>query len=221
MRPIAAFKNSFIAGLFIAAPFVITVLALEILSGWLLRFVDPVVASAGLRSLTGNVTLLAQILAAAGIAIFIALLGALAQWSIGRRIFGTADRAVNLIPLAGGIYSAVKGMANSMAGGGGDYDRVVLVEYPADDVYSLGFVTSRTPDVAKPFTEGPAYNVYLPGSPNPTAGRVLLVPEDRLIDVGMTVREGLGLIVTTGATGEDAAERLPNDLPREVVPEES
>jgi uncharacterized membrane protein len=221
MRPVSTLKNYFIAGLVVVAPFVVTAIALEILSGWVLRFVNPVVREANLTSVTANVQLLAQILAAIIIAIFVILLGAMARWSVGRRLFGTADRAVNLIPLAGVIYHAVKGVANSMAGGGTDFDRVVLVEFPAGDVYSIGLVTSRTPQAASPFTDGPAFNVYMPGSPNPTAGRVLLVPEERLIEVDMTVREGLGLVVTTGATGEEAEKRLPEGVPDQIRPPET
>jgi uncharacterized membrane protein len=213
-------KNNFIAGLIVVAPFVVTVIALEILSGWVLRIVDPVVRETGLVTWTGNVELLAQSMAAIAIALLIVVLGTMANWSVGRRLFGTADRAVNLIPLAGVIYGAVRGIANSMAGGGSDFERVVLVEYPAGDVYSIGFVTSETPSPAKPFTDGPAYNVYLPGSPNPTAGRLLLIPEDRVIDSDLSVREGLSLLVTTGATGDEAAERLPVDVPNQMhIPE--
>lgn len=217
MSILSRFQNSFIAGLIVAAPFVVTAIALEILSGWILRFVNPVVRETGLVRLTANIELLAQVVAALLIAAFIAFLGALTRWSVGRRLFGTADRAVNIIPLAGVIYSAVKGMANSMVSGGGDFDRVVLLEYPRDGVYSIGLVTSRTPEAARPFTDGPAYNIYLPGSPNPTAGRFLIVPESALIELDMSVREGIGLLVTTGVTGEDQAKELPDGVAGAVI----
>lgn len=210
-------KNSFIAGLIVVAPFVVTLVALQILSGWVLRIVNPIVRETRLVSLTANVELLAQIVAAIGIAIVLVLLGAMANWSVGRRVFGTADRAVNLIPLAGAIYGAVRGVADSMAGGGTDFDRVVLVEFPAEDVYQIGFVTSRTPVRARePITDGDAYNVYVPGSPNPTAGRLLLIPEEQLIDVDLSVREGLAIVVTTGASGDDADVELPDAFPTEL-----
>lgn len=215
MRPLDWIKNSFIAGLLVVAPLLVTVVALQILSRWVLRVVNPVVRETRLVSLMANVELLAQIVVGVAIALLIILLGAMANWSVGRRVFGTADRAVNLIPLAGAIYGAVRGVADSMAGGGTDFDRVVLVEFPADDVYQIGLVTSRTPTVAaKPFTEGDAFNVYVPGSPNPTAGRLLLVPQERLIEVDLSVREGLAIVVTTGASDEE--EELPEALPAEI-----
>lgn len=217
MNPFDWVKNSFIAGLIVVAPLIVTVLALQILSRWVLRIVDPVVRETRLVSLMANVELLAQIVAGLGIALVIVVLGAMANWSVGRRVFGTADRAVNLIPLAGAIYGAVRGVANSMAGGGTDFDRVVLVEFPAEDVYQIGFVTSPTPvRASKPFTEGEAYNVYVPGSPNPTAGRLLLIPEEQMLEVDLTVREGLSIVVTTGASGEEAEARLPDALPTEI-----
>jgi len=212
MRPIASFRNNFVAGLLLVAPFVITAIILEILSGWTLRFVNPVVQNTRLTQYTANVTLLAQLLGAIIIALTIAVLGWLAQRSIGRRLFGTADRAVNLIPLVSVIYSSVRQMANSMVSGTTDFDRVVLLEYPRENLYSVGLVTSKTPHIARPDNEdGDIYNVYLPGSPNPTAGRLTLVPETELVDVDMTVRQGLSLIVTTGATSEDT------DVPEQVL----
>jgi uncharacterized membrane protein len=210
-------KNSFIAGLVVLAPLIITILALQILSRWILRLVNPVVRETRLISLLANVELLAQIVAGVAIALVVVLLGAMANWSVGRRLFGTADRAVNLIPLAGAIYGAVRGVANSMAGGGTDFERVVLVEFPADDVYQIGFVTSRTPvRAAQPITDGDAYNVYVPGSPNPTAGRLLLIPEEQLIEVDLSVREGLSIVVTTGASSENGTDQLPDALPTEI-----
>lgn len=209
MRVYPAFRNSFVAGLLVVAPFVVTAIVLEILSGWTLRFVNPVVQNTGLTKYTANVELLAQLLAAAMIVIGIALLGWLAQWSIGKRLFGTADRAVNLIPLVSVVYSSVRQMANSMVDSGSDFDRVVLLEYPRDDLYSVGLVTSKTPHIARPdHAAGDVYNVYLPGSPNPTAGRLSLVPESELIEVDMTVRQGLSLIVTTG-TSHSAEGEVP------------
>lgn len=206
MRPIAAFKNSFVAGLIVVAPLVVTVIVLEILSGWTLRFVNPVVENTRLTDLTGNDRLLAQVLGAVLIAVTIAAFGWVAQWSVGKRLFGTADRAVNLIPLVSVIYGSVRQMANSMVSGGSDFDRVVLLEYPIENQYVVGLVTGETPSIARPsHVDGDIYNVYLPGSPNPTAGRLTLVPDAELIEVEMSVRQGLTLLVTTGATSDDEA----------------
>lgn len=210
-------KNSFVAGLIVVAPFIVTIVAVQILSGWILRIVNPIVRETRLVSLTGNVELLAQIVGVIAIAIVMVALGAMANWSVGRRLFGSADRAVNLIPLVGAIYGAVRGVADSMAGGGTDFDRVVLVEFPAEDVYQIGFVTSRTPvRAATRFTDGDAYNVYVPGSPNPTAGRLLLIPEDQLLEVDLSVREGLAIVVTTGASGDEPDAHLPDALPTDI-----
>lgn len=212
MRVFESFRKNFVAGLLVVAPFVVTVIILEVLSGWTLRFVNPVVQNTGLTEYTANVTLFAQIMAAVMIALAIAGLGWIAQWSIGKRLFGTADRAVNLIPLVSVVYSSVRQMANSMVDGGTDFDRVVLLEYPRDNLYSVGLVTSKTPHIARPAHEdGDVYNVYLPGSPNPTAGRLSLVPESELIEVDMSVRQGLSLIVTTGATAPED-QHLPTDV---------
>jgi uncharacterized membrane protein len=95
------------------------------------------------------------------------------------------------------------------------YDRVVLVEYPIEGSYVVGFVTNSGPSAtATAVGDGESvYTVFLPNSPNPTAGQLLLLRESDLTDVDMSVRQGLRLLVTTGLSVEDVADDLPDTLP--------
>lgn len=190
-------RNSFVAGLVLVAPLVITVVALRIVFGWLLGLVDPIVAATQLTALTGNNELVAQLLALGVLLGIIVLIGAVTQWGLGRRLFGELDRLIGLIPFVRVIYMSVRQVSDSLTSSESRFETTVLVEYPREGVYSIGFVTDESPDPVQAAT-GPAYNVYLPFSPNPTNGQLAMVPEDQVTEIDMAPRQGLRLLVTTG-----------------------
>jgi uncharacterized membrane protein len=133
----------------------------------------------------------------------VTLLGAAAQWSVGRRLFGSVGRVVNFIPLVDTVYGSVRQVATALVERENRYDTVVLVEYPREGVFSLGLVTGESPDAVETVAGGPAYNVFLPNSPNPTGGRLLVVPEGQVHEIDMSARRGLHMLVTTGMGAEE------------------
>ena len=195
-------RNSLVAGLVLIAPLVITVVALRIVFGWLRGFIDPVVRAAELTQYTANIEIIAQLLALGLILLFIVLLGFLTQRGLGQRMFGGFDRAIGFVPLVRVIYSSVQQVADSMVNQQSQFESVVLVEFPRNGIYLLGFVTDESP---RPVRDeiGPAYNVYIPNSPNPTNGQLSMVPEDQVTEVDMSPRAGVRLLVTTGMGGSD------------------
>lgn len=199
-------KEQFVAGLILVTPLVVTAYVLKTLVGWSIQLLDPVVRETGLLGYTGNVELAAQVVAAAAILAGLTLLGALAQRRVGERTFGSVGRVVNFVPLVNTIYGSVRQVATAMVEQNTRYDRVVLVEYPREGVYVLGLVTSEGPTAAEAVADEEVYSVYLPNSPNPTGGRLLLVPESQVHETDISVRQGLRMILTTGvaAEGDDA-----------------
>lgn len=208
-------KRSFVTGIALIAPLVITFVALRFLWGWLNGFIAPVADAAGLAQYTANVEVLAQVAAAVFIVLFITSLGYLAQRSVGERVFGGVDRAFSLVPVVRVIYAGVRQVSNALMNRESHYEDVVLVEYPKEGSFVIGLVTSEAPDPITSVT-GPSLNVFIPNSPNPTVGRMLVVPEENVYEVDMSVRQGIRLLVTTGI-GEDELdeEGLPVD-PDEV-----
>src|ERR1022692_778229 len=78
------------------------------------------------------------------------------------------------------------------------FQRVVLVEFPRPGVYSIGFVTSETAGETQVKTKEEVINVFVPTTPNPTSGFLILVPRQQLIDLKMTVAEGMKLVISGG-----------------------
>jgi uncharacterized membrane protein len=209
MKLSAALKSSFVAGLILIAPLVITLYVLRFLVNWALQFVNPVVDAAGLAQYTANVAVVAQLLAVVLIVVAIVVLGFLAQRSVGRHLFGNVGRVINVVPLVSTIYSSVRQVANALVESRTAYESVVLVEYPREGVYMIGFVTGESPQEIADFAGQHVYNVFLPNSPNPTAGKLVLLPEDQVHETDMSVRRGMRLVVTTGMGEERESATLP------------
>jgi uncharacterized membrane protein len=210
-------KSSFVAGLILVAPLAVTLYILRFLVNWSLQFVTPVVRAAGLAQYTRNVEVVAQLLAVVLIVAAIVLLGFLAQQSVGRHLFGNIGRLVNVVPLVSTIYGSVRQVADSLVERKTGYESVVLVEYPREDVYMIGLVTGESPRTVEDVAGQDAYNVFLPNSPNPTAGRLVLLPEDQVHEIDMSVRRGMRLIVTTGM-GDEREEATVTPTAIENVP---
>ncbi|MDZ7702498.1 MAG: DUF502 domain-containing protein [Halobacteriales archaeon] len=203
-------RRSFVAGLILLAPLVVTGYVLRTLAVWTLTLVDPVVAETRLTAYTANIELVAQATAGLLILVTVVGLGAVARWSVGRRVFGRIGRVVNLIPLVNVVYGSVRQVANALVERETAYDRAVLVEHPREGQYVIGFVTGDSPPAVEQVTGEPALNVYLPNSPNPTGGRLAVLPASQVHEIDLSVRRALRLVVTTGIGAEDEA-GLPAD----------
>lgn len=184
--------------------------------GWAVQLLDPIVRETQLLQYTGNVELAAQAVAGAAIVAGIVVLGYLADKQVGRQTFGSVGRVVNFVPLVNTLYGSVRQVANALVEGNTRYRSVVLVEYPREGVFVLGFVTREGPPAVEDVTDGRVYSVYLPNSPNPTGGRLLLVPESQLHEIDMSVRRGLRMVLTTGVAVEGEQSPQADRTPVEV-----
>lgn len=197
-------RRSFVAGLLLVAPLAVTLFVVRLAFRYLSGVLSPVVTWTGLARYTANIDLLAQTLAAVILATVVVLLGFVAQRSVGKRLFGGFDRLVAFVPLVSTVYSSVRQVGEALGDRATRYQEVVIVEYPRLGVYSLGFVTAESPADAERVSGERTYNVFVPNSPNPTAGAPLLVPESRVHETNLSVRRGLRLVVTTGIADTEA-----------------
>jgi uncharacterized membrane protein len=209
-------RASFVAGLLLVAPLAVTVFVVQFVFVRLTRALRPVVRTTDLMRYTANSELVAQLVAAVLVAALITLLGYLASRSVGRRLFGSIERGVRLVPLVRVVYFGVRQVGESLVHRSEDYESVVLVEHPRDGLYSVGFVTNRSPGAARAAVDENLYSVFLPNSPNPTAGALRLVPEDQLYEMDLGVRKALRLLVTTGLSADDAEAAADTDVPDAV-----
>ncbi len=147
----------------------------------------------------------------AGVILLLALLtvvGMLAHNLIGRALFGAVERLLNRIPVVKGIFSITKQIAETLlADHRAAFQKVVLFEYPRRGLWSLGFVTHDDPAREH-------LHVFLPTTPNPTSGYLLLVPRREARELPLGVEDAVRLIVSGGAVvGESEGALLDRALP--------
>jgi uncharacterized membrane protein len=132
---------------------------------------------------------------------FVVLLGTgfLVANLIGSTLVGWWEDLLNRIPLVRSIYSGAKGLTETLVSNkGGSFNRVVLVEYPRRDMWSIGFVTaSNLPDINK-LTGDTQVCVYVPTTPNPTSGLIVYVPASQVRETDMSVDGAMKMVVTMG-----------------------
>jgi len=137
----------------------------------------------------------------------------------GQRAVDYADYAIEQIPGVGSVYEGFRQMSDAMLeSDGGNFREVVLVEFPTEGSYTLAFVTSDTPEtIAAPAESGKMRTLFMPMAPNPVmGGHVLFVPERRIVEVDLTVEEGIRALVTSGVALERAAAEADGVSPEQV-----
>lgn len=133
------------------------------------------------------------VIGAAVFLLLIVLVGVFTRNVIGVAFFRMVERLFVRIPVVKSVFSATKQLAEVfLQDRRTAFQKVVLFEYPRAGMYSLGFVTRDEP-------ADPQVNVFLPTTPNPTSGFMLLIPRDQVRELGVPVEEAIKLVVSGGA----------------------
>jgi uncharacterized membrane protein len=118
---------------------------------------------------------------------------------LGRRIVVAWESLLARIPVVRNLYAGIKQVLEAvLAADGKSFRKVLLVEYPRKGVWSLAFMTSSNLGEVQEKTAGDVVSVFIPTTPNPTSGFVLMVQRSEVIEMDMTVEEGLKMIISMG-----------------------
>jgi len=131
---------------------------------------------------------------------FITLVGGLSLSFLGKKILKLIDDLFKRIPFLRTIYSAILQMTESFSNKDNDKKSVVLVEYPRKGVWAVGFATKENKGEMATKTEKRLLNVFVPTTPNPTSGFLLMFPIDEVIYLDMSFEEASKFIVSAGTS---------------------
>jgi uncharacterized membrane protein len=197
----AFFKANLIAGLLFLTPLVATFFFLRMLIQWMDKIL--LVIPPGYRPqdlIPFPVPGLGLIL----IVLLLLVTGMVVRNYLGRRLVAIWDYIVSRIPLVNKFYVSVKQLVETVASGGArDFKRVVLVEFPRTGVYSLAYVTGVAVGELQRKTNKKVINVYVPTTPNPTSGYYLIVDENEVIELDMSVEDSFKLLISGGIINPD------------------
>ena len=132
--------------------------------------------------------------------IFITLVGGISLSFFGRRILKLIDDLFKRIPFLRTIYSAILQMTESFSNQDNNKKSVVLVEYPRKGVWAVGFATKENKGEMADKTSKKLINVFVPTTPNPTSGFLLMFPVDEVIHLNMSFEEASKFIVSAGTS---------------------
>ncbi|MBW7995517.1 MAG: DUF502 domain-containing protein [Candidatus Glassbacteria bacterium] len=152
------------------------------------------------------------------------LVGMVSRTYIGGRLNRLKDLAIVRIPLIGNIFGAIKQVSDGfLEMDASSFEQVAIIEYPRKGLFAVGFVTSKqlVPfSVSGEDSKGRFAHVFMPTVPNPTSGYIILVPEEELYLLELTVEEGLKLVLSLGMIHPDRYElgRMPSARPARIRP---
>ena len=132
--------------------------------------------------------------------ILITIVGGLSLSFLGKRILKLIDDLFKRIPFLRTIYSAILQMTESFSNKDSDKKSVVLIEYPRKGVWAVGFATKENKGEMADKTNQRLINVFVPTTPNPTSGFLLMFPIDDVIYLNMTFEEASKFIVSAGTS---------------------
>ncbi len=209
-------RSDFVTGLAIVLPGVISIAVLVWLFGTISNITDTLLIfipksithrNQGDGPMYWYWSLVALLLAV----LLISAAGRLARNYFGRKMIEWVERALMQVPFLNKFYGAIKQVNDAFAGSKHSFKTVVLVQFPREGMYSVGFITSEQHDEIQAKTREKVVGVFVPTTPNPTSGFLILVPEAQIIKLEMSVPDAIKYIVSLGSISQ---EYTPPPLPK-------
>jgi uncharacterized membrane protein len=213
----AVLGRYFVAGILAFAPIGITIWAIVSIIQWIDRLILP-------RVVETFFPRAAEPLAVPFVGVLFTLLVILAFGVIARHFFGWEmvrlwERLLQRVPVARNIYAAIKQLFEAIfLSTGASFRRVVLIEYPRRGLYAIAFTTGPARGIVQEETPQAMVNVFVPTTPNPTSGFYLLVPEDDLIALDITVEQAFKLVMSAGLVSPEETGKRPSEAPAGAAP---
>lgn len=209
----AHWRASFLAGLAVILPGAITLAIVKWLFGTVASFTDFLLfflPETVTHDALGRVYWYWSLLAIGVAVLIITAVGILARYYIGKRLINFADNLMLRVPILNKIYGTIKQVDKAFTSGKkSSFQTVVLVEYPREGIYSVGFITSeQAPEVSEK-TKKKCVCIFIPTTPIPTGGFLIIVPEESVVKLDMSVEDGFKYIISIGAISQ---ERLPSAI---------
>jgi len=127
-------------------------------------------------------------------------IGMIAKNYFGRKLLGLVESIASNIPIVRGVYTSIRQIIDAFqaTSGGSNFKKVVMIEYPRKGLYSMGFITKDSSEFLNEATGEVCTNIFLPTTPNPTSGFILIVPKKDIIDPDITIEQGIKFVISAG-----------------------
>ncbi len=192
-------QRSFIAGILSSLPLFVTfwfiLFIFEKFSGFFLPYLEMI----NKRMEITMPLYMEKIISFMLVIVFLIVIGVIAKNYFGKKLLKLIEDLAERIPFIRSIYSSIRQVVEAFqTAGGGSFKKVVMVEYPRKGMYSMGFMTKDTSEFLNKATGEICVNIFIPTTPNPTSGFVLIIPKKDIIDPGISVDHGIKFIISAG-----------------------
>jgi uncharacterized membrane protein len=215
------FRRTFFTGLLILIPLYITYILIAFLFDLFTGVGAPVVKglfhTLGLDRYSWAEPLvpLVKVLLSLAVILWLGLFG---TNILGRRMLEAFEALLMRLPVVRTIYSAAKQIVETFRGPARSFQQVVLVQYPTKGFWMMGLVAAERPDTMNLTSSDKVLSVFIPTTPNPTSGFLVLVASEDVVEVNYSVEEAFKFIVSSGIVGREmrAATSSPSVVPPSV-----
>lgn len=193
-------RRYLIAGLLIWLPLGVTLLVFKLLVGLVEQLIGVVPAQYHPEVLLGvEIPYLNVILTLIAMFIVMVLTGLIVTNLFGRKLVKLWESLLGRIPVVRSIYQSAKQVAETVfSSSGKSFRKVLLIEYPRKGLYTLAFQTGSTGGEVQAKTGEELMTVFIPTTPNPTSGFIILVPTSDVVELDMNVDEALKMVISLG-----------------------
>jgi uncharacterized membrane protein len=196
---IVTVRTAFFSGLLLLAPLVVTIWAFSKIVDLIGGTFRPLYEHYLPLSLQ-RIPFLWDLLATLAVLVLVTLLGYLSNYVFGKLFLRAGERLIKRIPGVGGVYNAVKQVIGSFSSQNRNlFSKVVLVEFPRQGCWSIGFLTNKQQSEPHRHIGAEGWTVFVPTTPNPTSGFLIILPADKVTELQMSVGDGMKLIISGGA----------------------
>jgi uncharacterized membrane protein len=193
------FRNAFLSGALLLAPLWVTVIAFSWIVDAVGGKIRPIYQDYLPQSLQ-RIPFFWDFLGTVVVLLLVTAFGFLSNYVLGKYFFSVGERAIQRIPGVGAVYHSVKQIVATFGSQNRNvFNKVVLVEYPRKSCWSIGFLTNTSRGEAQAALAGEIWTVFVPTTPNPTAGFLLLLPRAEIIELEMSIGDGMKMIISGGA----------------------
>jgi uncharacterized membrane protein len=210
---LARWRGNFLTGLAVLLPALITLAIVKWLFGTVANLTDTlllplkfILQRNQIYGPNGDMYWYWSIVALVLAVVLIGLVGLLARYYVGKQAIAWLDSTMLRVPLLNKIYGTIKQVNEAFSSGKKSaFKTVVLVEFPREGMHSIGFITSEQHDEVQARTKEKVVCVFVPTTPNPTSGFLVLVAEDKVTKLNMSVADGIKYIISLGSISPEYA----------------
>lgn len=196
---IVTFRTAFFSGLLLLAPLVVTIWAFSQIIDMVGGTFRPLYEHYLPESLQ-RIPFFWDLLATIAVLLLVTALGYLSNYVFGKFFLRVVERFIQRIPGIGGVYNSVKQIVTTFGTQNKNlFSKVVLVEFPREGIWVIGFLTNKQQGEPQVRIGQESWTIFVPTSPNPTSGFLVVLPKEKIVELDMSVGDGMKMIISGGA----------------------